>query len=53
MIDEQGREFDRLVKVDGTWKFAHRVVIADSGLPEGQYPNYTPRADFGLEDLAP
>jgi ketosteroid isomerase-like protein len=52
VIDEQGREFDRLVKEDGTWKFAHRVVIADSGLPEGQYPNYTPRADFGLEDLA-
>lgn len=48
---EQGREFDRLVKVDGEWKFAHRVVIADSGLPEGQYENYTPRLDFGIDDL--
>lgn len=53
VIDEQGREFDRLVKVDGRWKFAHRVVIADSGLPEGQYPNYTPRLDFGVDDLNP
>ncbi len=50
---EQGREFDRLVKVDGEWKFSHRVVIADSGLPEGQYPDYTPRRDFGVEDLNP
>lgn len=51
VFEEQGREYDRLVKVDGTWKFAHRVVIADSGLPEGQYPKYTPRADFGVDDL--
>lgn len=50
---EQGREFDRLVRVDGAWKFSHRVVIADSGLPEGQYPNYTPRMDFGVENLNP
>jgi ketosteroid isomerase-like protein len=50
---EQGREFDRLVKVDGEWKFAHRVVIADSGLPAGQYPNYARRADFGVDDLNP
>ena len=53
VFEEQGREFDRLVKVDGTWKFAHRVVIADSGLPEGQYPNWTPRLDFGRDDLNP
>jgi ketosteroid isomerase-like protein len=45
---EQGREYDRLVKVDGTWKFAHRVVIADSGLPEGQYPDWERRADFSF-----
>ncbi|WAT17515.1 nuclear transport factor 2 family protein [Aurantiacibacter sp. MUD11] len=50
---EQGREFDRLVKVDGEWKFSHRVVIADSGLPEGQYPEYSPRSDFGVDDLNP
>ena len=48
---EQGREFDRLEKIAGEWKFAHRVVIADSGLPEGQYDSYTPRPDFGLGDL--
>lgn len=51
VFSEQGREFDRLVKVNGEWKFAHRVVIADSGLPEGQYPAYAPRSDFGLDDL--
>jgi len=50
---EQGREFDRLVKVDGQWLFSHRVVIADSGLPEGQYETYTPRRDFGVDDLNP
>lgn len=50
---EQGREFDRLVKVDGEWKFSHRVVIADSGLPTEQYPNYTPRREFGVDDLNP
>lgn len=50
---EQGREFDRLHKVDGEWKFSHRVVIADSGLPEGQYETYTPRMDFGVDDLTP
>lgn len=48
VIEEQGREYDRLVKVDGTWKFAHRVVIADSGLPEGQYPEWTRRPDFSF-----
>ncbi|WP_338242802.1 nuclear transport factor 2 family protein [Aurantiacibacter hainanensis] len=51
VLVEQGREFDRLEKVEGEWKFAHRVVIADSGLPEGQYETWTPRADFGLDDL--
>lgn len=53
VFSEQGREYDRLVKVEGTWKFAHRVVIADSGLPEGQYPAWTPRLDFGTDDLNP
>ncbi len=50
---EQGREFDRLRKVDGTWKFTHRVVIADSGLPDSMLETYTPRRDFGVEDLNP
>lgn len=47
---EQGREYDRLVKVDGTWKFAHRVVIAESGLPAGQYEDWTPRLDFSFDE---
>lgn len=49
VFEEQGREYDKLVKVDGTWKFAHRVVIADSGLPEGQYPKWEPRLDFSFD----
>ncbi len=50
VFEEQGREYDRLVKVDGAWKFAHRVVIADSGLPEGQYPKWEPRLDFSFPE---
>lgn len=50
VIIEQGREYDRLVKVDGTWKFAHRVVIAESGLPMEQYPRWEPRLDFSFDD---
>lgn len=47
---EQGREYDRLEKVDGAWKFSHRVVIADSGLPAGQYEAWERRADFSFAD---
>ena len=50
---EQGREFDRLVKVDGEWKFTHRVVIADSGLPESMYEDWDRRADYSVDDLNP
>jgi ketosteroid isomerase-like protein len=46
---EQGREYDRLVKVDGTWKFAHRVVVADSGLPASMAATWDRRADFSFE----
>lgn len=31
---EQGREFDELVKKDGQWRIARRIVVADSGLPD-------------------
>ncbi|TIX49577.1 nuclear transport factor 2 family protein [Alteraurantiacibacter aquimixticola] len=48
---EQGREYDKLVKVDGQWKFQHRVVIAESGLPENQYEDWTPRLDFSFDDM--
>ena len=47
---EQGREYDRLVKVDGTWKFVHRVVIADSGLPASMKESWERRAEFSFED---
>lgn len=45
---EQGREYDWLVKQDGRWRIARRVVIADSGLPDIFDATYTPRADFKL-----
>jgi len=48
---EQGREYDRLVREDGVWKFAHRVIIADSGLPDSMKDKWERRADFGVEDL--
>lgn len=45
---EQGREYDRLVKRDGKWMIAKRVVIADSGLPERYRPTYAPRLDYDI-----
>ncbi len=51
VLIEQGREYDKLVKVDGSWKFAHRVVIAESGLPMNQYPTWEPRLDFSFDDM--
>lgn len=48
---EQGREYDKLVREDGVWKFAHRVVIADSGLPASMEGTWQRRADFGVDDL--
>jgi len=47
---EQGREYDRLIKVDGAWKFTHRVVVADSGLPASMNETWERRADFSFED---
>lgn len=49
VIAEQGREYDKLVKVDGKWLFTHRVVVADSALPESMKATYTPRLDFSFE----
>jgi ketosteroid isomerase-like protein len=45
---EQGREYDRLVKHDGKWLIAKRVVIADSGLPDRYKATYTPRRDYDI-----
>lgn len=48
---EQGREFDRLKKVDGEWKITKRVVIADSGLPDLFDATFEPRLGYSLADL--
>jgi hypothetical protein len=45
---EQGREYDRLVKKDGQWRIAKRVVIADSGLPDSFKDTYSPRKDYDI-----
>ena len=45
---EQGREYDKLVKHDGKWLIAKRVVIADSGLPASFKDTYTPRKDYDI-----
>jgi len=45
---EQGREYDRLVKQDGKWLIAKRVVVADSGLPASFKDTYTPRKDYDI-----
>ena len=48
---EQGREFDRLKKIDGVWKITKRVVIADSGLPDLFDESFEPRLDYSIADL--
>jgi hypothetical protein len=45
---EQGREYDKLVKKNGKWLIAKRVVIADSGLPASFKDTYTPRKDYDI-----
>ena len=45
---EQGREYDRLVRKDGKWLIAKRVVIADSGLPASFKDTYQPRKDYDI-----
>ena len=48
---EQGMEYNRLVKTDGKWLIARRVVVADSGLPDMMDETYPARKDFKLADL--
>ena len=48
---EQGREFDRLKKIDGEWKITKRVVIADSGLPDMFDATWEPLLDYSIENL--
>ncbi|KRA80706.1 nuclear transport factor 2 family protein [Altererythrobacter sp. Root672] len=47
-IAEHGREYDKLVKQDGKWLIAKRVVIADSALPERYAATYQPRLDYDI-----
>ncbi|MBC2777018.1 nuclear transport factor 2 family protein [Parasphingopyxis marina] len=45
---EQGREYDRLVRVNGQWLIAHRTIIADSGLPDIYDATYQQRLDYDI-----
>ena len=47
-FQEQGREYDLLVKQGGKWLIKKRVVIADSGLPDMFKATYSPRKDFDV-----
>lgn len=47
-VAEHGREYDRLIKRDGTWLIEKRVVIADSALPERFAASYEPRLDYDI-----
>ena len=46
---EQGREYDLLVRQDGTWRIKKRVVIADSGMPERYMATYKPRMNYKID----
>ncbi len=48
-ITEQGREYDRLVREDGVWKFSHRIVIADSALPDAHRATYNAQREFSFD----
>ncbi len=42
-FQEQGREFDKLVKIDGRWYIKERYITADSALPAMWEKTYKPR----------
>ncbi|MFC1494510.1 nuclear transport factor 2 family protein [Thermodesulfobacteriota bacterium] len=42
-FQEQGREYDKLVKIDGRWYIKERYITADSALPEMWEETYKPR----------
>ena len=47
---ENGREYDQLVRQeDGSWLIKHRVVIADSAMPDFFRATYKPRLDFSFD----
>ena len=41
---EQGREYDKLVKLEGKWFIKERYITSDSGLPEMWEGTYEPRS---------
>jgi ketosteroid isomerase-like protein len=47
-FQEQGREYDLLVKQNGKWLIKKRTVIADSGLPAMFRKTYKPRKDYDI-----
>lgn len=42
-FQEQGREYDELVKIKGRWYIKKRYITSDSGLPPMFEKNYKPR----------
>jgi hypothetical protein len=47
---EHGREYDQLVRQeDGSWLISHRVIIADSAMPDFFRATYEPRLDFSFD----
>lgn len=43
-FQEQGREYDELVKIKGRWYIKKRYITADSGLPDMWDKTYKPRS---------
>lgn len=53
-LQEQGREYDLLVKQNGQWMIKKRVILADSGIPARFKGSYDPRLDYDiLKDQQP
>jgi hypothetical protein len=48
-LQEHGREQDLLVKQDGKWLIKHRVVTADSAMPESFRATYDSRRDYDIK----
>jgi hypothetical protein len=42
-VNEQGREHDELVKVNGKWLFKHRVITSDGGMNPALLKSYKKR----------
>ena len=43
-FQEQGREYDKLMKIEGRWYIKERYITADSALPEMWAETYKPRS---------